>query len=123
MIMIHPDEIQIVGLDLPVRIGVPTEEREHWQVLSADITLELARGFDTMTDELSCTLDYSVAANQARDLAAGRPRLLLETLAAELVGFFLEDDRVDCVEVTLRKRILPGTNHVAVRMRRSKRVA
>jgi dihydroneopterin aldolase len=121
--MIDPDEIKIVGLELPVRIGVPEEERAAWQVLSADVTLQMVRGFDTMTDELTSTLDYSVAANRAKELAAARPRLLLETLVAELVAFFLRDDRVNCVEVTLRKRILPGTDHVAVKMRRSKEVA
>lgn len=114
------DEIHIVGLEMPVRIGVPEEERAAWQVLSADLVLELGRGFDTMADELAHTLDYSVAATQAREIAAARPRLLLEALAAELVAHFLAEPLVVGVAVTLRKRILPGTDHVAVKMRRTK---
>jgi dihydroneopterin aldolase len=114
------DEIEISGLDLPVRIGVPEEERAAWQVLSADIRFVLAMGFETMADDLGRTLDYSVAANEARELAAARPRLLLETLAADLVAHFLARPGIVSVAVTLRKRILPGTDHVAVRMRRAK---
>jgi dihydroneopterin aldolase len=115
------DEIHILGLEMPVRIGVPESERAAWQTLSADILVTLAVGFDNIRDELGDTLDYEKAADEATALAAARPRQLLETLAAELVAHFLEDDRVRAVEVCLRKRILPHTDAVAVRMRREKR--
>lgn len=114
------DEIHILGLDLPVRIGVPEAERETWQVLSADIRLGLKRGFDTMGDDLSHTLDYAVAASEAKAVAARQPRKLLEVLASELVAHFLKSEAVRTVEVVLRKRILPGTDCVAVKMVRAK---
>jgi dihydroneopterin aldolase len=115
------DEIHILGLEMPVRIGVPEAERAAWQTVSADLIVTLDRAFDMMDDELRDTLDYERAANEVTALAAARPRQLLETLAAELVGHFLQDDRVRAVEVLLRKRILPHTDAVAVRMRREKR--
>lgn len=115
------DEIHILGLEMPVRIGVPEAERVAWQTISADLIVTLARDFDNMRDELSDTLDYERAANEATALAALRPRQLLETLAAELVAHFLRDERVRAVEVLLRKRILPHTDAVAVRMRRERR--
>ena len=115
------DEIHILGLEMPVRIGVPEGERAAWQTVSADITVTLVVGFDMIRDELDDTLDYERAANEATALAAARPRQLLETLAADLVGHFLQDKRVGAVEVLLRKRILPHTDAVAVRMRREKR--
>jgi dihydroneopterin aldolase len=115
------DEIHILGLEMSVRIGVPEAERAAWQTVSADITVTLFREFDKMQDELDDTLDYARAANEATTLAAARPRQLLETLAADLVGHFLQDERVRAVEVLLRKRILPHTDAVAVRMRREKR--
>ena len=114
------DEIHILGLEMPVRIGVPEQERAAWQVITADIRLTLKRGFDEMEDELSCTVDYEAAANDATALAAARPRKLLEVLASDLVKHFLDRDAITAVEVTLRKRILPHTDAVAVRMRRSK---
>lgn len=114
------DEIHVLGLELPVRIGVPEVERASWQVLTADLKLTLRRGFDTMRDELHETVDYERAANEAKALAASRPRLLLEALASELTAHFLADEAVAGVEVLLKKRILPGTDAVAVRMVRRK---
>jgi dihydroneopterin aldolase len=114
------DEIHILGLEMPVLIGVPEAERAAWQTVSADIVVTLAGGFDILKDELGDTLDYEKAANEATALAAARPRQLLETLAADLVAYFLQHEKVSAVEVLLRKRILPHTDAVAVRMRRSK---
>lgn len=112
------DEIHILGLELPVRIGVPEAERAAWQVLTADLKLTLSRGFDTMRDDLRDTVDYERVANEAKALAASRPRQLLEVLVSELTAHFLADEAVAGVEVLLRKRILPGTDAVAVRMAR-----
>lgn len=114
------DEIHILGLELPVRLGVPEEERAAWQVVSADIRLTLLRPFDGMADDLGSTVDYERAAKEAAAIAAARPRKLLEVLAADLVRHFLEDEAVSAVEVVLRKRILPHTDAVAVRMRRAR---
>lgn len=114
------DEIHILGLEMPVRIGVPAKERTAWQVVSADIRLTLRRGFDDMADELDSTVDYERAAREAAELAAARPRKLLEVLAADLVKHFLADKAITAVEVLLRKRILPHTDAVAVRMQRAK---
>ncbi len=117
---IMKDEIHILGLELPVLIGVPEEERAVWQMVSADIRLGLSRGFDEMRDEVEDTVNYADVALQAKALAAARSRKLLETLAAELIGLFLENELVCEAEVTLRKRILPGTDAVAVRMKRGR---
>ena len=114
------DTIHIRGLDLPVHIGVPTTERENLQIVTADITLTLARGFDTMCDHIFDTVDYEAVANECLALAASRPRQLLETLASELVAHLLQKTDVWAVEIELRKHILPGTDHVAVSMRRVK---
>ncbi len=114
------DEIHILGLEMPVRIGVPEEERTTWQVVSTDIRLTLKRGFDEMDDELSSTVDYQQAANEATALAAERPRKLIEVLASDLVKHFLARDTITAVDVTVRKRILPHTDCVAVRMQRRK---
>ncbi len=114
------DTIIIRGLELPVRIGVPDTERADWQVIVADVTLTLRRGFSMMRDELAETVDYEAVANQVKALAADRPRKLLETLAGEIVSHLLHIEIVSAVEVELRKRILPGVDHVAVRMRRER---
>ena len=112
------DAIILRGLDLPVRIGVPDAERAGWQNLSADLELELGPGFETLRDELGDTLDYQRVAEEVRALAAARPRRLLETLAAEIVAALLAHPWAAGVTVELRKRVLPGVDHVAVRMSR-----
>ncbi len=114
------DAIIIRGLELPVRIGVPETERAVWQVITADVILTLRRGFSMMRDDLAETVDYEAVANQVKVLAGERPRKLLETLAVEIVSRLLQIEIISVVEVELRKRILPGVDHVAVRMRRER---
>jgi dihydroneopterin aldolase len=112
------DEIQVHGLDLPVRIGVPEEERAAWQTLQADVTLRLPSRFETMADDLTRTVDYSVVAARLRELAAERPRQLIETLAAEMTQCLIAEFQVHTAKVILRKRIIPGCDYVAVSLTR-----
>lgn len=112
------DEILIHGMDLPVQIGVPEEERATWQTLQADVTLRPAHRFEEMADDLSRTIDYAAVTTRLRALAAERPRQLIETLAAEIAACVLSEFRANAVTVQLRKRILPGCDHVAVRLTR-----
>lgn len=111
----------IRGLELPVRLGVPEAERAGWQTVGADVELEMKPRFDELNDELAGTLDYEGVADEIRELAAARPRKLLETLAAEIVGALLRHPMVSAAAVELRKRVLPGVDHVAVRMKRTRR--
>ncbi len=112
------DRILIHGLELPVRIGVPEEERAAWQTLRADLELRLRGRVESFGDDLAATVDYDAVAKKARALAAERPRRLLETLAGELAALLLQNQALTGVTVTLRKRILPGVDDVAVRLTR-----
>lgn len=111
-----PDEIHLRGLDLPTRIGVPEAERAAWQTLQADVTLRLKAPVESCADDLARTVDYAAVATRLRDLAAERPRQLLETLAAEVSACLLAEFAAASVTVELRKRVLPGTDWVAVRV-------
>lgn len=110
------DEIHLHGLDLPVQIGVPDEERAAWQTLQAHITLHLPARFEALGDDLSRTVDYSAVALRLRAVAAERPRQLIETLAAEMAACILNEFSVNKVSLTLQKRILPGCDHVSVKL-------
>ena len=112
------DCIHIQGLELPVRIGVPDEERASWQTLQVDVTLRLLGRFEEMQDDLSSTIDYSAVALDLRALAAVRPRQLIDTLAAEMASFLLTEYAIASVAIQLRKRILPGCDYVAVSLTR-----
>lgn len=112
------DAILIQGLELPVQIGVPDEERAGWQTLRADVELRLRGRVEDFGDEIEATVDYDAVAKQMRALAAERPRKLIETLAGELVAALMQRWDLAGITLTLRKRILPGVDHVAVRIRR-----
>lgn len=113
------NDILIQGLDLPVQIGVPDDERAGWQVLNADIVMSPRLSFEAMQDQIASTIDYQAVTNAVKALAASRPRHLIETLAAEIAALILGDFAALSVSVTLRKRILPGTDNVAVRLTRT----
>lgn len=114
------DRILINGLELPVQIGVPDEERAGWQTLRADLELELVGRVEDFGDELSATVDYDAVAREVRLLAAERPRRLIESLAGEIAQAVLARPLVCGVLVTIRKRVLPGVDDVAVRIHRHK---
>ena len=111
-----PDEIRIAGLQLQTHIGVPEEERAAPQTLEADVVIRVATRFEDMADDISTTIDYAAAAARLRELAASKPRRLIETLAGEMAECVISEFHAVGVTVDLRKRILPETDHVAVRV-------
>ncbi len=114
-----PDEIHIAALELRCHIGVPDEERASSQLLHADIVMHSRVPFEQMRDDLTATIDYAAAASRLQQVAAEKPRRLIETLAADLASCLLGEFAAASVQITLRKRILPSTDHVAVRLMRS----
>jgi 7,8-dihydroneopterin aldolase/epimerase/oxygenase len=114
------DEIIIQGIDFPANIGVPEAERRELQVLQADIVLQPLHAFSTMQDDIAETIDYDAVAKRVRSIAATRPRSLIETLAVDIAETILKEFNAKTVAVEIRKRILPGVQHVGVRCRRSR---
>lgn len=117
--MIH-DAIHLRGIELPVRLGVPDDERAAWQLVTADVSIRLSQPFELMADELSETVDYEGLTKSIKALAASRPRKLLEVLASEIMVLLMDDPRVWGAALELRKRILPGVEHAAVSMERTR---
>ena len=68
------DTIHINGLQLPVRLGVPDDERARWQTVEVDVSLVTKEGFRDLDDDLERTVDYERLSLDLRDLAADRPR-------------------------------------------------
>lgn len=115
-----PDEIRIATLELLARIGVPDAEREKPQRLTVSLTMEPVNDFTALNDDLARTLDYASVAAAIRELAAARPRRLIETLAEEIAQLVLSRFQCRHVAIELRKYILPETEYVSVRLRRTK---
>lgn len=110
------DEIHLSALRLTTHIGVPEEERASSQTLEADVAIRLGVPFEGMNDDIAATIDYAAVAVRLQALAAERPRRLIETLAADMAACVLEEFHAAGVTIELRKRILPQTDNVAVRL-------
>lgn len=112
------DSIQITALELSARVGVPDQERAEPQRLTANITIFPRRGFAALEDCIENTVDYFALSRRVRQVAAERPRKLIETLGEEICARILEEFAVGGVALELRKYILPDTEYVAVRLYR-----
>jgi FolB domain-containing protein len=109
------DSIEIHGLRVTSRIGVPVSERDKPQELLVDLRLSPKLLFSQMPDAIDATIDYAAVAGRVTKLAAERPRQLIETLADEIATMLLIEYSLTRVEVSVRKFILPNTDYVAVR--------
>jgi len=108
-------EIHINSLRVKTQIGVPDEERANWQELEIDIVITPTQDFGEMQDVIADTIDYAAVCIRVAEIAAARPRLLIETLAAEIAKAMIHEFQARRASVELRKFILPQTRHVAVR--------
>src|SRR5262245_36281491 len=112
------DTIIIQSLELRTHIGITGEERAEAQRLTVSLKLEPARGFLDLEDRIERTIDYDKVCREIRQLADGRSRNLIETLAEDIARVLLASYPLRAVEVELRKYILPDTEYVAVKIRR-----
>ena len=112
--MKHCDKIEISGLRILTRIGVPDEERASAQELSVDLIIHPVSKLQRLSDDIEKTIDYHKVALQVQELAETGSRCLIETLADDIAGTVLSFEGVDAVEVKVKKYILPNTDFVAV---------
>jgi dihydroneopterin aldolase len=108
------DTIEINGLRAPTRIGVPESERSQWQTVAIDVRMETVTGFGKLEDAIENTIDYFAVSQTLKEIAAGRPRKLIETLAEDLASCVLTNWPIARVAVTVRKFILADTENVSV---------
>ena len=112
------DSILVEQLELSSHIGITDEERATPQRLTATLRLEPKCDFSTPGDRIENTVDYFQVCLVVKEIAASRPRNLIETLAEEIARELLEKFTLDAIEIELRKFILPDTAFVAVKIRR-----
>ena len=116
------DLIRISRLRLETVIGVPDAERAAPQavVVSVEIALDHGTVSAGRRDNLGQTVDYAAVADALREVAASRPRKLIEALAEDLSDAVLRFRGVSGVVVTLEKYILPDAESVGLRVERRK---
>jgi len=114
------DEIEIRRLAVETRIGVPDEERAEPQTLWLTVRMRPSQGFIGLNDKVENTVDYYEVSQRLTELAAKRPRHLIETLAIDIADFLLSGYPLSSAEVEVEKRILPNADSVSVRIRRER---
>ena len=119
------DRILLEGLRVFGHHGWLAHERELGQVFVIDVELTVDLAAAGASDELADTIDYAELARRVAELVGGRPRRLVEAVAADVAQLALEDPRVQAARVRVRKPHAPlpvdGQVSVEVTRRRERR--
>ncbi len=121
--LLDMDRIEISGLRVMTLVGVLSHEREFPQPLEFDITLEGDLRDAGASDDLADTAHYGLVAERAAAIARESKDELLERLVHRIAEDALTVDRVEAVEVVVRKLHPPipeDLQFTAVRIRRTR---
>ncbi len=115
------DTIRIEQLELDCLIGINPWERLTKQRITLDISLDADLSAAGRSDEIEDTINYRTIARAVTAEVEKSSYGLVEALASRIADICLEDERVQSVEVSLRK---PGAVRnaaaVGVTIRRSR---
>jgi len=113
------DKIIISDLEVQSHIGTTAGERERPQRLLISLVLERDLGEAGRTDMESSTTGYDVVIALVKQLLTQRPRKLIEAVATEIAELLLARRLAVAVTVEVKKFSMPGTQYVAVEIRRA----
>ncbi|AGY91125.1 hypothetical protein SPICUR_00485 [Spiribacter curvatus] len=114
------DTVFLEALTLRSVIGVHPWERSFAQRLELDLNLSVDTRDAAATDAIDAAVDYAALSERLAERAATADCQLIETLAARLADVVLEDNRIESVDLTLRKPgAVPTARSVGVRIIRS----
>lgn len=99
------DCIRITGLEAIGRHGVLASERTNGQPFVVDLVAWFP--LDTVSDELSHTVNYAELAEGIVAIVGGPPVDLIETLAGRIADFALSYPLIERVSVTVHKPRAP----------------
>ena len=115
------DTIRIEQLELDCLIGINPWERLTKQRITVDITMDVDLSAAGRSDSIRDTVDYRVVAKAVAEEVNSSSYKLVEALAARLAEICMTNERVQSVEVTLRKPgAIRNATAVGVTIRRSR---
>ncbi len=97
------DRILIEGLRFDCIIGINDWERVAKQPIELDITLYVDLSTAAVSDDVGDTVNYRTISRNVRDFVEGSSFGLVEKLSDGVARLCLEDERVQRVDVRLRK--------------------
>lgn len=97
------DRIELRGLRAVGICGALPEERERAQPFEIDLDVHLDLAPAGASDALDDTADYGALGQAVVDVVTGGRFVLIERMAQVIADAVLADDRIDAVDVTVRK--------------------
>jgi dihydroneopterin aldolase len=100
-------------------IGVPDAERKLSQTLEISVTFPIPACENLApTDDIAGSINYYDVSVLIDQVAAERPRKLIETLASDLADRITEKFPIPEIDIEIRKYILPETEAVILNYRK-----
>ena len=112
--------ISIIDLEITCIIGILPNERVKEQTLLLNINLDVDIGDSTFADDINKTIDYTIIAEMATQLAITKKYNLIESFCKDLNNLFLETfQAIQQTRITVKKpNALPKAKYVAYSMKK-----
>jgi FolB domain-containing protein len=107
--------IEINGLEVKGRIGVPKTERENPQGLLVSLRFQIETTFAALDDQLEKTVDYADVAAEVVKVVETSEAHLIEKLVSDIGDALMARFPIQRLEIELRKFILPNARYVSVK--------
>jgi FolB domain-containing protein len=112
--------IEIRELEVEGRIGVLEEERQNRQKMLISLRFQIEMPFAEVDDRLEKTIDYSAVAAELQRVVERSRAHLIEKLISEIGDALMARFPMRCLELELRKFILPNASFVSVKSNRKR---
>ena len=114
--------ISIVDLEITCIIGILPNERVKEQTLLLNINLDVDIGDSTFADDINETIDYTIIAEMATQLATTKKYNLIESFCKDLNNLFLETfQAIQQTRITVKKpNALSNAKYAAYSMKKSR---
>ena len=114
--------ISIIDLEITCIIGILPNERVKEQTLLLNINLDVDIGDSTFADDINETIDYTIIADMATQLAITKKYNLIESFCKDLNNLFLETfQAIQQTRITVKKtNALPKAKYAAYTMKKSR---
>ena len=114
--------ISIVDLEITCIIGILPNERVKEQTLLLNINLDVDIGGSTFSDNINETIDYTIIADMATQLAISKKYKLIESFCFDLTNLFLDTFKIiQKSNITVKKpNALPKAKYAIFSMKKSR---
>ena len=114
--------ISLVDLEITCIIGIHPHERSQEQNIFLDIDLDINCNTSNFSDDITQTIDYTIIAELATQLAISKKYKLIESFCIDLNNLFLNKFKIiQKSKITIKKpNALPKAKYAAYSMQKSR---